>query len=149
MTRKVKTMIYIVGTLWLVVFAQMAMTKIYVKNHDVTQAFARNQLVLETGNQDMQQICQRGGMVQGTISGKLSPEKRDALVKDMFGYEGGNCVYARDNSDYYVAYGFTNGIPLVKQVGGTNINMNIAITYDETEDKTRVYFGVPLIREDF
>ncbi len=48
-----------------------------------------------------------------------------------------------------MAYGFTSGIQLVKKVNGKTINMNVAVTYDENEDKTIVYFGVPIYNGDF
>ena len=50
---------------------------------------------------------------------------------------------------YYVAYGFTSGIEKIKKLNGKTINMNIAITYDETEDKSLVYFGIPIFNRDF
>ncbi len=149
MSKKIKRMIYIVCTLWFVVFAQIVITKVYVKKHDVTQAFARNQLVVEESSTQVEDICQKGGLLKGSISGKLTQEQKQRIVKSMFGQEGGTCLYEKETDGYYVAYGFTGGIPLRKQVGGMNINMNIAITYDENEDKSIVYFGVPVIRGDF
>ncbi len=149
MSKKIKGMIYIVCTLWVVVFAQIIITKVYVQKHDVTQAFARNQLVVEESSIAVKDVCQKGGMMKGTIPGKLTSEQKQQIVKNMFGYEGGSCLYEKENDGYYVAYGFTSGIPMLKQVAGMNINMNIAITYDETKDKSIVYFGVPVIRGDF
>ncbi len=149
MSKKIKGMIYIVCTLWMVVFAQIIITKVYVQKNDVTQAFARNQLVVEESSTPVQDVCQKGGVLKGTISGKLTTAQKHQIVQNMFGYEGGNCLYEKETDGYYVAYGFTSGIPMLKQVAGMNINMNIAITYDETEDKSVVYFGVPVIRGDF
>lgn len=55
----------------------------------------------------------------------------------------------QETKGYYVAYGYTNGINMVKRVNGKMINMNVAITYDENEDKSVVYFGVPILNQDF
>ncbi len=53
MSKKIKFMIYVACTLWIVVFAQIAVTRIFVSQTDVTQAFARNQLVVEEGSSNM------------------------------------------------------------------------------------------------
>lgn len=149
MRKKVKRMIYIVCMLWVVVFAQMITTRLYVQKQDVTQAFARNQLVIEQSSTSIRNVCRSGGTLKGTIPGRLTKEEKQEIVASMYGYEGGRCLYEKESEGYYVSYGFTNGIPLTKKVGGMNINMNIAITYDEKEDKSIVYFGVPIIQGDY
>ncbi len=148
-SRKIKFMIYIACTLWIVVFAQIIVTRIFVSQTDVTQAFARNQLVVEEGSSDMQNICREGGWIMGKIPGRLSTEEKRKIADDIFGYEGGTRLSEYTDRGYYVAYGYTNGIGLVKKVNGRTINMNIAVTYDENEDKTVVYFGVPFYNGEF
>ena len=58
-------------------------------------------------------------------------------------------ISSRQTSDYYVAYGYTSGIAFCKKINGQKINLNLAITYDETSDETTVYLGVPLLNTDF
>lgn len=149
MSKKVKFMIYVACTLWIVVFAQIAVTRIFVRQTDVTQAFARNQLVVEEGSSDMREICRKGGWIMGKIPGRLSTEERRKIADNIFGYEGGTRLSEYSERGYYVAYGFTSGIQLIKKVNGKTINMNVAVTYDENEDKTIVYFGVPIYNGDF
>lgn len=149
MSKKVKFIIYVACTLWIVVFAQIMVTKIAVGRSDVTQAFARNQLVVEEGSGGFREICQQGGWVKGKISGKLTKEEKRKIADSIFGYEGGTRLSEHAADGFYVAYGFTSGINLVKKVNGKTINMNIAITYDENEDKSVVYFGVPVFNGDF
>ena len=48
-----------------------------------------------------------------------------------------------------MAYGYTHGIDQIKRINGKTINMNVAITYNEQEDKSLVYFGVPILNMDF
>lgn len=149
MSKKVKFMIYVACTLWIAVFAQIVITKVYVAGNDVTQAFARNQLVIEESSRAVGDVCKEGGWIMGKVPGKLSSEQKERIANTFFGYEGGGCLFDQETGGYYVAYGFTNGIPVVKKVNGKTINMNIAITYDEEEDKSLVYFGVPVINADF
>lgn len=149
MSKKIKFMIYAACTLWIVVFAQIVVTRIFVSQRDVTQAFARNQLVVEEGSSDMRDICQKGGWIMGKIPGRLSTEERRRIADHIFEYEGGARLSEYSERGYYVAYGFTSGIQLIKNVNGKTINMNVAVTYDENEDKTIVYFGVPIYNGDF
>ncbi len=149
MSKKVKTMIYIACTLWIVVFAQIVVTKAYVRQSDVRQAFARNQLVIEASSTQCQDICQKGGWIKGKIPGRLTREECRKIADNMFGYEGGTRLEDRAEQGYYVAYGFSSGIPLVRKVNGASINMNVAIAYDENEDKSIVYFGVPFVNVEF
>lgn len=149
MSRKLIIVIGFTGMLWLVVLAQTALTKVYVKNDSATEAFARNQLVVVDGSDSMKELFQKGGWIQGELSGKLSDEERQALAKRIFGMEGGMSRMEQTTKDYYVAYGYSQGIPFNKKVNGTRFNMNVAITYDEIENKTVVSLGVPLLNLDF
>lgn len=142
-------MIYIACVLWIATFVQILLTRVLVSRSDVTQAFARNQLVVEEGSTRVEDICQEGGWVKGNMSGKLSYEEQQRIADNIFGYEGGSRLYEYTEAGYYVAYGFTSGISEIKKVNGKTINMNIAITYDETRDKSVVYFGVPIFNGDF
>lgn len=149
MTKKIKCMIYIVCTLWIVVFAQIVITKAYVGHNDMTQAFARNQLAIAGQSGELSDICRGGGWIMGKIPGKLSEEEKERMAKSLFGYEGGTCLFQHEDGDFFVAYGYTNGIDQIKRINGKTINMNVAITYNEQEDKSLVYFGVPILNMDF
>lgn len=149
MRRKVKIMIYVACTLWIAVFAQIAVTKVMVGRSDVTQAFARNQLAVSEGSVRIQDINREGGWIRGEIPGRLSVEEKRKITDDIFGYEGGSRLYEYAEDGYYVAYGFTSGIDQIKRVNGRTINMNIAISYNENEDKSIVFFGVPIFNGEF
>lgn len=150
MSKKVRRMIYVACTLWIAVFAQIAVTKLCVRQGDVTQAFARNQLaVTEGSSSQIRDICRDGGWIMGTIPGRLTDAERRRIADSIFGYEGGSRVSEHTQGGYYVAYGFTSGIDLIKRVNGKTINMNIAISYDENEGKSNIYFGVPIYNGDF
>lgn len=149
MKKKIKVMIYIACTLWIVVFAQIIITRAYVSRNDMTQAFARNQLAIAGQSGELTQICREGGWIMGKVPGKLSGEEKERMAKSLFGYEGGSSLFEHEAGNFYVAYGYTNGIGLQQKVNGKTINMNVAITYNEQEDKSLVYFGVPILNMDF
>lgn len=154
MKTKFKIILTALVLLWGIAFVQTLVTRLYVSKSAFTQAFARNQILLteqgeaatDTRNITVGNVCK-----EGIITGRLSPEKRQEVARDIFREFGGAEVMSSDaeNENYYVAYGYTNGIEMVKQVNGKKINLNVAISYDEKNQVTRVIVGTPLINSDF
>lgn len=138
--------------LWGIAFVQTLLTRIYVSKSTFTQAFARNRIMVteseaakDTRNIKVGNVCK-----EGIITGRLSLEKRQEVTKSIFREFGGVEVMNSDpeNENYYVAYGYTNGIDIVKRVNGKKINLNIALSYDEENQVTRVTVGIPFINSD-
>lgn len=134
---------------WIVAFAQLAMTRFYLAHNDATQAFARNQLIVESSADSFQNLSQKGTPIKGHLSGKLSSDEKEALTSRLFHAWGGTLKDAHQTSDYYVAYGYTSGISSYQKINGQKINLNLAITYDEISDETTVYLGIPILKTDF
>ena len=157
MLRKFRMIIFLVAALWFVALVQILITRFYVSHTSFTQAFARNQVEVisdETLRQeeDLRNRAQGNQCVVGSVDGKLSESERVELAGKLFGEFGGAAVAdSLENifSDYYVAYGYTTGIKESRNVGGKRINLNVAISYDEEKNKTKIYMGSPLINTDF
>ena len=157
MLRKFRIIIFLVAALWLVALVQILITRFYVSHTSFTQAFARNQVEVitdETRQQekDLRNRAQKNQCVVGSVDGKLSESERAGLVRKLFGEFGGVAVSDGSESifsDYYVAYGYTTGIKNSRKIGGRRINLNVAISYDEEKNKTKIYMGSPLINTDF
>lgn len=149
MRRKLKLAIFCMCLCWIVAFAQFAMTRFYLSHNDATQAFARNQLILENDTGSFQILSQEGGQIKGHLSGEMTSSQKKQLASRLFHVWGGALKDTRQTSDYYVAYGYTSGIAFCKKINGQKINLNLAITYDEISDETTVYLGVPLLNTDF
>lgn len=150
--RKFKIAIMTAAVLWMVVFIQIVVTRIYVANNDFTQAFARNQLTITGNNNDTRNIKAGNTCIEGKIFGKMDRKEMAELAEDLFRSMGGGSVLTGSISsgeNYYVAYGYTNGIANVKNVNGRKVNLNVAISYNESEDCTNVIMGTPLINSDF
>lgn len=150
--RKFKIAIMAAAVLWMVVFIQILVTRIYVANTDFTQAFARNQLTITEKNTDSRNVKAGNTCIEGKIFGKMEKEEMAGLAEDLFQSMGGGSVLTGSISsgeNYYVAYGYTNGIADAKNVNGRKVNLNVAISYNEREDCTEVIMGTPLINSDF
>lgn len=141
--------------LWLIVLVQTVVTRLYVSRNAFTQAFARNQIAVERDSEaaaDSRNVEEGNQCQEGTIPGRLSVDNMQDLAQDMFRQMGGVEVMASSESDdngYFVAYGYTRGLDTKKKVNGRDINLNIAMSYDEEKNITRVVMGTPLINSDF
>lgn len=154
MKTKFKIILTTLVLLWAIAFVQSIITRVYVSNNSFTQAFARNRILAtekeeaatDTRNTKEGNLCK-----EGIIAGRLGKEKMKQVAEDIFREFGGTSVMSSDaeNEDYYVAYGYTTGIDTVKIVNGKKINLNVAISYDETEQLTHIVVGTPLINSDF
>ena len=154
MKTKFKIILTALVLLWSIAFVQTLITRFYVSKSAFTQAFARNQILVtergeaaaDTRNTKEGNLCK-----EGIIAGKLSNEKKQQVARDIFREFGGAEVMSSqaDDADYYVAYVYTMGIDKVKVVNGRKINLNVAMSYDEKEQVTRVIVGTPLINSDF
>lgn len=155
MTKKFKCVAAAAALLWAVVLIQIIVTRFFVSHTDFTQAFARNSVSVSSSQEasaDSKNEKQGNVCTEGVVAGKLSRDQQEALAEDLFNSMGGGTVLSGRStfgSDYFVAYGYTNGIKKVKKINGKNINMTVAISYDETEDVTRVVMGTPLVNSDF
>lgn len=150
---KFKIILTAVALLWCVAFVQTLVTKWYVSNSAFQQAFAKNQIVLtENGEAERDTRNIREGNVcrEGEIQGRLSREKREELVTNIFREFGGVEVMSSDEDDdnYYIVYGYTKGIDVEKHVNGKAINLSVAMSYDEKKQSTRIVVGVPFINSD-
>ena len=141
--------------LWLIVLVQTVVTRLYVSRTAFTQAFARNQIVVEKDSEataDRRNIEEGNQCREGTVAGRLSVESMQELAQDMFRQMGGVEVMSSSGSGedgYFVAYGYTRGLETKKKVNGKDINLNVAMSYDEEQNVTRVVMGTPLINSDF
>lgn len=149
MKGKIKCAIVCMILCWSIALVQLAMTRFYVSHNDVTQAFARNQLVLDSTSTKLPELSQKGGMIKGHLSGSLSLEQQEQLASRLFHAWGGTIQSEQTTENYYVAYGYTSGISFYKKINGQKINLNLAITYNEISDETTVYLGIPLLKTDF
>lgn len=160
--KKILWMIWTAAVVWAVAVIQILTTRFFVSRMDMTQAFARNQLVIEDAkgqddpevqkdSEDTRNTKAGNKCIQAFKPGRLSTEEMSETAKALFGTMGGSVVMDHaesSDSGYYVAYGYTSGIAGCKKVNGHRVNMNVAIQYDETKGRTCVTMGTPLINSD-
>ena len=155
--KKFRAVIFLAALLWGIALVQILVTRVIVSRSDFTQAFARNQVTIltretEAANDDLRNARNGCQCIAGSLPGTLDRAEKKALADDLFRYMGGGCVMEKTGNfwnDYYVAYGYTSGISKWKNVNGKKVNMNVAISYDEERNMTKIVMGTPIINTDF
>ena len=157
MLKKFRAAVFAAAVLWLIVLVQIIVTRVYVSQTAFTQAFATNHISVSKEGTDRHNDDARNGKegnlcTQGEVQGRLSQDEMKGLARRIFRTLGGGEVLSPGflpANNYYTAYGYTTGIAGYKKVNGRWINMNVAISYDEKKDVTKILFGSPHINSDF
>lgn len=85
----------------------------------------------------------------GTYDGKLSISERDKIVKQfMRNLQADIVVESRDES-LYTIYAYTGLIGDYIKSNGKKINVNLAFTFDETLNETKLYVATPILNQDY
>lgn len=85
----------------------------------------------------------------GTVSGKMDMKEKNAMGDELLDKLSAKVVQEYRGEDLFTIYGYTKMLDTYETVGGEKMNVNIAITYDETENKSRVYLATPYLMEDY
>jgi len=87
--------------------------------------------------------------LEGSYEGELSLEKRNQITDDLLEKLQAKTVTGNRDMELYTIYGYADWLEEYKLVDGKKININIAITYDEVNDKTLVYVATPIVSIDY
>lgn len=85
----------------------------------------------------------------GTIPGKLSMKKRNNLGDELIDKLSARVVQEYRSDELFTIYGYTKMLDQYEEISGKKMNVNIAITYDEEQDETKVYLATPYLMEDY
>lgn len=85
----------------------------------------------------------------GTIKGKLSStEKREEATKILAALEAER-IEGVDEGDYLSISAYSSKIPDYLEVGEKKVNVNVALRYHSTDDKTYLHLGSPLLGGEY
>ncbi|CUH91723.1 YwmB family TATA-box binding protein [Herbinix luporum] len=97
----------------------------------------------ELGIKQKQVTLQYEGSVPGIMPIEDKKDMARLLVKEL----QGEIAFDYQQSDSYTIYAYTGLIDEYVEAAGCKINIQIAMTYDEQLDKTRIYFATPIINQ--
>lgn len=85
----------------------------------------------------------------GTYDDKLSIEKRNEIADEILKDLQANIVVEQRGDELYTIYAYTGLINDYVKSEGNKINVNIAFTYNEKENKTSLLVATPILNQDF
>ena len=85
----------------------------------------------------------------GSIEGTLNNIEKNELADGLLDRLGAKVVAENRDSDIFTIYAYSKGAGSYITIGGNKINMNIAIGYDEEQNRTKVYLASPVNSLDY
>lgn len=85
----------------------------------------------------------------GTVSGMLNRDEKNRVADNLLeSLEAKVVAECRDN-DFFTIYAYSKGIEDYITIGGSKINVNIAMNYDENKNMTNIYVSSPVNSLDY
>lgn len=85
----------------------------------------------------------------GTYQGQLTEKKIERNVNKLLSSLQAKKVDQIKSDNYYTIYAYTGLVDDYIKTNGKRININIAVTYNEDEDKTELCLATPVLNEDY
>lgn len=85
----------------------------------------------------------------GSLEGALNNIEKNELADGLLDRLGAKVVTENRDNDIFTIYAYSKGAGSYITIGGNKINMNIAIGYDEEQDRTKVYLASPINSLDY
>lgn len=85
----------------------------------------------------------------GAYSGNLMLDTKNKMADSMIKALDGTVIFENREEDLYTIYAYTGLLREYIVVDENKINIQVAITYDEDNDCTRIYLATPIISGDW
>lgn len=86
---------------------------------------------------------------EGTKEGDLTARQKHEIAELLVNELQGKIALEYDEGDLYTVYAYTGMLKEYVTTMGTNINIQIAITYNELTNKTKIALASPVLIEDY
>ncbi|ATW25975.1 YwmB family TATA-box binding protein [Candidatus Formimonas warabiya] len=88
-------------------------------------------------------------LMVGFKPGKLTKSAYRTLINEIFSSIGGKISGGVEEENYISKTGYVPNIHDKLKVGSNDVNMQVAMSYNELENKTYIYIGSPLVFYDY
>ena len=85
----------------------------------------------------------------GSLEGALNSTEKNELADGLLDRLDAKVVAENRDSDIFTIYAYSKGAGSYITIGGSKINMNIAIGYDEEQNRAKVYLASPVNSLDY
>lgn len=87
--------------------------------------------------------------LSGAFAGNLLLETKNKIADRMIDSLNGTIVFENRQNDLYTIYAYTGLLDEYIKVDGNKINIQVAMSYDEKNDSTKIYLATPIISGDW
>lgn len=88
-------------------------------------------------------------LIIGFQDGKLTKKTYDDTINSIFSAVGGKISGEVEEENYFSMTGYVPNIKDKLKIGRDDVNIQVAMAYDELENKTYIYIGSPLVYSDY
>lgn len=81
--------------------------------------------------------------------GELTEEEKEKEVEEILEYLEARTVEKYSEKAVLNVYAYTGLLKEYLTVNNNRVNINVAVTYDEIEDRTIIYLATPILNEDY
>lgn len=85
----------------------------------------------------------------GNVKGELNDTEKNNISDEIMKNLEADYITGNTNKGIYTIYAYSEGIKDYIMLGDKKTNINIAITYDEKNNLTKIYMATPIITQDF
>lgn len=86
---------------------------------------------------------------EGSREGELTLEEKRTLASTLIAELQGDVALEYDEGDLYTVYGYTGMLKEYISSMGNKINVQVAITYNEMKDSTKIVLATPILNESY
>lgn len=127
--------------------AQYFLLSIKVQS-DPARAFEWREQLLEILDKAMENVHSTTNII-GSYDGKLSLAERNQAADELLKRMDVTVVEENRSMELYTIYGYTPILTEHQLQKGSPININLAMNYDEIQDRTYIYAAVPILALDY
>lgn len=85
----------------------------------------------------------------GEFPGFLQEKERESLVNHLLESISAKVKESHTSDDVYTIYAYTELVDDYEQIKGKMVNISMALTYDEANERTCLYLATPLLKSDY
>ena len=85
----------------------------------------------------------------GELPGSLTQKQRQDKLDELFDGISASVCRSYEDGNVYTVYAYSKSAGEYKWINGDKVNVNAAVTYDETRDSTCFYLAIPVIDGDY
>ncbi|MDD5936075.1 MAG: YwmB family TATA-box binding protein [Clostridiales bacterium] len=113
-----------------------------LKFKDTIEEVYTNLKIAESQISETLQLC-------GAFAGNLLLDTKNKLADKMIDSLDGKVIYENREEEFYTVYAYTGLLREYITVNDAKINVQVAMTYDEANDFTKIYLATPIISGDW